>query len=271
MKKVKDLTAADFPGVDPQQFANWHQAELKASQQRIIVLVVMITINIALIFTGIGVFFGGLLLLLILYLIARTPNRLLKAAGLTHIDVKRARQGNIVPVAAAGLTKSCPQCARLIDADSRFCTFCGYAFSPQPAAAPGTTVSQSAQTTMTTATLQQQQYNISNRLTTLKILYYIAAAFSAFMILGSIAVMVSKDHPENRASGTMMLVFSLVALALYFLTAWSMAQRQPWARNLAIAAGICSLLAFPLGTALGIYTLIVMFSAAGKQAFVVAN
>ncbi len=267
MKKIKDLTVADFPGVDPQQFAAWHQAELTASRHRIIVLVIMIIINIAVIFTGIGVFFGGMLLFLILYLIARTPNRLLKAMGLTPAHIKRARQGNLVPVAVAGLTQQCPQCAAVIQAETRFCRYCGYAFSAAAVPAQQTIAGQAAPTAAATAALQQQHYKITSRLTTLKILYYIAAGFSALMVISSLAIMLSKDQPNSQSSGAIMLVISLITVALCILTAWSIGQRKPWARTLAIVVGICSLLAVPLGTALGIFTLIVMYSEAGKQAF----
>jgi len=40
--------------------------------------------------------------------------------------------------------------------------------------------------------------------------------------------------------------------------AWGLFEREPWARFLGLALGFLALLRFPLGTALGIYTLWVL-------------
>lgn len=45
---------------------------------------------------------------------------------------------------------------------------------------------------------------------------------------------------------------------LHLLLAWSLFQRQPWARILAIVIAFLALLRFPFGTAIGIYTLWVL-------------
>jgi len=50
----------------------------------------------------------------------------------------------------------------------------------------------------------------------------------------------------------------VIEVALMAFTGWSLLQRKPWARTLSIVMGILALLKFPLGTALGIYTLWVM-------------
>lgn len=54
--------------------------------------------------------------------------------------------------------------------------------------------------------------------------------------------------------------------AVTFLTAWGLHRVRPWGRTLAIVLGIICLLNAPFGTALGIYTLIVLAPAeAGRQ------
>jgi len=54
----------------------------------------------------------------------------------------------------------------------------------------------------------------------------------------------------------------LSATAVIGLAAgWGLLERRPWARMLAIVIGCLSLLSFPFGTALGIYTLWVLASA----------
>lgn len=45
---------------------------------------------------------------------------------------------------------------------------------------------------------------------------------------------------------------------LHLVLAWGLFEREPWARVLGIAIGCLALLRFPLGTALGIYTLWVL-------------
>ena len=45
---------------------------------------------------------------------------------------------------------------------------------------------------------------------------------------------------------------------LHLVLAWGLFERQTWARALGLVLGILALLRFPLGTALGIYTLWVL-------------
>jgi hypothetical protein len=53
-----------------------------------------------------------------------------------------------------------------------------------------------------------------------------------------------------------MIVLCRSALAL--ATGWGLMEREPWGRVVAIVAAIFSLLKFPFGTALGIWTLVVL-------------
>ena len=52
--------------------------------------------------------------------------------------------------------------------------------------------------------------------------------------------------------------FAVAFSGAHLLLAWGLSERQPWARSLAIVLGIFALLRFPIGTALGIYTLWVL-------------
>ena len=56
------------------------------------------------------------------------------------------------------------------------------------------------------------------------------------------------------AAGISLALFGVVHLLL----AWGLFEREPWARILGIVIGFLALLRFPLGTALGIYTLWVL-------------
>ncbi len=56
-----------------------------------------------------------------------------------------------------------------------------------------------------------------------------------------------------------MALFSLmVSVGCVLLTGWALLTRQPWGRIFAIVFGVIALIHFPLGTALGIYTLWVL-------------
>jgi hypothetical protein len=56
-------------------------------------------------------------------------------------------------------------------------------------------------------------------------------------------------------------VVSVVTAFLAFLVGFSLLRRKPWGRVLGIVVAILSLLKFPVGTALGIYTLWVLVPA----------
>jgi hypothetical protein len=63
------------------------------------------------------------------------------------------------------------------------------------------------------------------------------------------------------------LVSTLAMVGLTALVAYGMLHRRPWGRTLAIVMSILSLLKFPFGTALGIYTLWVFAPAASAMEY----
>lgn len=62
--------------------------------------------------------------------------------------------------------------------------------------------------------------------------------------------------PIVGSIGAVMTVACVAGLA----AGWGLIDRRPWARSLAIVLGCLALIDFPFGTALGIYTLWVLFS-----------
>jgi hypothetical protein len=56
------------------------------------------------------------------------------------------------------------------------------------------------------------------------------------------------------SAGIVLALFGVLHLVL----AWGLFEREPWARMLGLVLGFLGLLRFPLGTALGIYTLWVL-------------
>ena len=63
------------------------------------------------------------------------------------------------------------------------------------------------------------------------------------------------------------LATTLLMTVLCGLVAYGLLQRRPWGRTMSIVIGILSLLKFPVGTALGIYTLWVMAPALSAQEY----
>jgi hypothetical protein len=53
-------------------------------------------------------------------------------------------------------------------------------------------------------------------------------------------------------------VFLVLRAALALAAGWGLMERAPWGRIVAIVAAFLSLLRFPFGTALGIWTLVVL-------------
>lgn len=90
-RKIDELTADDFPGVNVEKFDEWKQAVKEASKNTGIALTVLVIINIILITTGIGIILGGLLLVLVFSLINKKQNRLAKELGITREKIRLAR------------------------------------------------------------------------------------------------------------------------------------------------------------------------------------
>jgi len=64
-----------------------------------------------------------------------------------------------------------------------------------------------------------------------------------------------------------MALFLIAQAAAGFLAAWGLLQRKPWARTLALILAFLALLSFPLGTALGIYTIWVFLAGNGEHEY----
>ena len=66
-------------------------------------------------------------------------------------------------------------------------------------------------------------------------------------------------------------IFLSAMAALQLIAGWGLLSRRPWARILTIVLGVISLIRFPLGTALGVYTLWVLLSKDGAAEFGVTS
>lgn len=92
----------------------------------------------------------------------------------------------------------------------------------------------------------------------------------AILIFGAGAVgtiLVSDTGPDRRAASAMVggcITFIAVLFAALsvpsIIAGWGLSQRKAWARILTIILGVLALPHMPVGTALGIYAIIVMFN-----------
>jgi len=110
--------------------------------------------------------------------------------------------------------------------------------------------------------------------THVKVVAILYLVFSALGVLGALVVLLifggaativgstAADEPGARvaipilgAIGGFVAVMILIFCVPGLLAGWGLLQYQEWARILAIVLSVLNLLAFPLGTALGVYGL----------------
>lgn len=85
-------------------------------------------------------------------------------------------------------------------------------------------------------------------------------------------ILAQEDSSEARvgaawAGGCLTFIavmFGLMAIPS-ILAGWGLSQRKSWARTLTIILAILSLPQFPVGTAIGVYTLVIMFNDETKR------
>jgi len=86
-------------------------------------------------------------------------------------------------------------------------------------------------------------------------------------ILATIAGVVSTSGDPDAAVGATILGFAGIAVTLFagtlaaafLITAWGLFKLKPWARIVGIVMAAVCLMNFPVGTAFGIYALVILF------------
>jgi len=117
-------------------------------------------------------------------------------------------------------------------------------------------------------------------ITLLSMLFWILAIFAIigglFMIGAKNAIIdIMKEQPDVPRSmielvDSVMIVMGVISLIfsiLYIITGLGLWTLKPWARVIAIALAIISLLSFPIGTIIGIIVLWYLFKPEIKEAF----
>ncbi len=166
----------------------------------------------------------------------------------------------------------CPTCASPVPDGVRFCARCGahLAHPPPPAPPPPAPYFNRG----------VPRLRVQRNLQTAGILWFVYGAYR--VIGGLIGILVLRaftfrswpflggDSPFHPGFGggwpavllPVIAIVTLISTALAFFVGYSLLQRKPWGRTLAIVAAILILFKPLLGTALGIYTLWLLAPAA---------
>ncbi len=145
-----------------------------------------------------------------------------------------------------------------------FCNYCGSVLPAGAAFCPSCQAKAIA--------VAERKPKVQGQLTLLTALWFAMGAMrsiGALAIFGVASFMLPMIAQQQRQPIPMFVptlltyVGGLVALiaVLSLAVGWGLYQRAPWARMLALVMAFFSLLSIPLGTALGIYTLVVLLPA----------
>jgi len=96
-------------------------------------------------------------------------------------------------------------------------------------------------------------------------------ALSVLMLLIGLLVInwpgVIPNARDSFLASSGVLCFFLPGVIAYILAGFGLIKYKSWARILAIILAILNLILFPIGTALGIYTLVIMFNDEAEALF----
>jgi hypothetical protein len=102
---------------------------------------------------------------------------------------------------------------------------------------------------------------------------FLLVGLCGFVFLGGIGVFAAADSGDQTAlwilgliAAVSLLFFAVLALP-GLLAGYGLLKRKKWGQILGIVVGILSLLNFPLGTALGAYSLFVLFQNSANAFF----
>jgi hypothetical protein len=150
----------------------------------------------------------------------------------------------------------CSGCGQVLQPGQSYCPQCGRVAGVAPQAMPG---------------FQFELANYASKIRALAMVWFI---YGALTVVGSFFGMAfarafmhghfgpwghwgSPIRPEWFGPEFLQFIWVFVMLraALLFAAGWGLLERTPWGRIVAIVAAFLSLLKFPVGTALGIWTL----------------
>ncbi len=175
----------------------------------------------------------------------------------------------------------CGQCGAPVMPGQVFCSKCGTAVSaagPAPSAAAPSPASAAPTTPPPISPAYAASARVARHLTALGIIWII---FSVLRLIPGLFMMffghmrfpfMMMPFPAPWRMALAPFLFGIGVLVSGFAIAgviagWGLTAHAPWARMLAIVLGVISLIHFPFGTALGIYTLWVLLPAGAEAEY----
>lgn len=155
----------------------------------------------------------------------------------------------------------CDRCGTAVQSDQRFCNQCGRQFADS--------------VVMTRASNNRVQEHIRLvgilwlALSALNAIAGLVLLIVATQFIPHVAMQEGPDFPANFLT-TLLGVIGVAVLAKAaagFFAGYGLLQRERWARMLTLVLSFLALFNFPLGTALGIYSLWVLFPARSEREY----
>jgi hypothetical protein len=95
------------------------------------------------------------------------------------------------------------------------------------------------------------------------------------VVFGVVGSIIGASGEEDAAvalaavglTGAALTIFLLVMSVPYIICGWGLWKRRSWARIMGIVLAILALLEFPIGTAFGVYALIILFKGETEKLF----
>ena len=186
---------------------------------------------------------------------------------------------------------NCSRCGAAVGAGARFCAVCGAAVWPTAAEAPAAGYEAvgpagaggSAYYAPAGYAMQPVRSRVERHVRTAGSLWLVLGAYRLLGLLIAVPIMAAifgarrsgwggwgpgsfggRFPFEHHWMGALIPIITIAVVTMAgfsFLVGYALLTRQPWGRILAIVASILTLLKFPFGTALAIYTLWVLVPA----------
>lgn len=165
----------------------------------------------------------------------------------------------------------CNSCGRVVQPGQPFCAGCG---RPVAGVAVGAPVHHSKGRVAEHIGIVAALWLVAAALTLFGGFFFIAMSnvpFTRFMTPSQLETMPFEQARSltNFIQGLFvgLAVISIAQAAAGFLAGWGLIQRKPWARTLTLILAFLGLLSFPLGTALGVYTIWVLLAGNAEQEY----
>ena len=154
-----------------------------------------------------------------------------------------------------------------------FCNFCGSPVTPEQSVC-----SHCGTSTTGARVASSARRRVAEHIHLLAILWFVLGALILIpaVIMGVLAAVITVPLATNGADKlaivlapgifVILCILFLVLAALRFTAGWGLLKMRPWGRTFALVMGFLALLAPPIDTALGVYTLYVLLpDAAGDE------